>query len=106
MTDLRKYGITSHNKVECYEEWMEMINKNFPVVEVKGFMIKDFVSSLGMSFFKNVVTHKGLNFQKIEYKMFVFKTESYVNISGLLCEKFQLLRPGITMVPLPIQPLY
>jgi hypothetical protein len=39
-------------QVECYEERMEMINKTFPVVEVKGFMIKDFVTGLGMSFLR------------------------------------------------------
>jgi hypothetical protein len=41
-----------------------------PVVEVNGFVIKDCVTGLDMSFFKKVVTHKGLKFitkYKIQY---------------------------------------
>jgi hypothetical protein len=81
-------------KVECYEEWLEVINKKFLVVEVKGLMIKDFYIGLSMPFFKKVVIYKGLKFKITEYKMFVFKQvsefdmETYVSISGLFCEKF------------------
>jgi hypothetical protein len=61
-------------RLECCEEWMGMINKTFPVVEIKGSMIKDFVTGLGMPFFNKVVTHKGLKYKITKYKMFVFKT--------------------------------
>jgi hypothetical protein len=98
-------------KVECYEEWMEMINKMFSIVEVKGFMIKDFVTGLGMPFFKKVVTHEGLKFKITKYSICIqervkIDMEADVGISGLLCEKSQPLRPGLPTVPLPIQPLY
>jgi hypothetical protein len=46
-----------------------------PVVEVNGLVIKDFVTGLDMSFFKKVVTHKGLKFKITKYKLFVFKIE-------------------------------
>jgi hypothetical protein len=65
-------------------EWFEMTHKNFLVVEVKGFVIKIFVTGLGMAFLQKVVTDKDLKSDMETY------------------EKFQLLRPGLSTVPLPI----
>jgi hypothetical protein len=62
-------------KAEFYEEWMEISSKEFSVVEVKGFMIKDFATGLGVPFVKKVESHKGLKFKITECKMFVFKRE-------------------------------
>jgi hypothetical protein len=79
---------TKRENVKRYLEWM-MIHKEFPVVEVTGFMNKDFVTGLSMPFFKKVVPHKGLKFKITEYKIFVFKRElifdmeAYVSIINI-----------------------
>jgi hypothetical protein len=78
-----------------------VINRKFPVVEVKGFTIKGFVAGLGTPFFKKVVIHKGRKFNITNCKMSVFMTESkfdmntYVSISDLFFEKIQQFWPGV-----------
>lgn len=37
------------------EEWMEVFNRTFSVVEVTGFMMIDFVTGLGVPYLKKVV---------------------------------------------------
>lgn len=91
---------------------MKRSNRKFSVVEINGLIIKNFVTGLGTPFFKKVVNFKGLKSRITKYKTVVFKIESkfdieaYVSISGLLCERFQLLRPGIPKVRLSTQQLY
>jgi hypothetical protein len=37
-------------KVELYEERMEIISREFPVIALKGFMIRGFITGLGIPF--------------------------------------------------------
>lgn len=84
----------------------------FSVVEVKGFIIKEFFTGLGFPFFKKVVIYECMKFNVIKYRNIFLKRgskcymETYVRISCLLFEKFQLLRSFVPTVPLPIQPLH
>lgn len=57
-----------------------MINEKFTVVDVKGFMIKDYVSAFCVPYFKKVVTNKGYKFQITKYKEFVFRDQHKDNV--------------------------
>jgi hypothetical protein len=73
-----------------YEEWMQLMKQKFPVLVVRGFVKKYFVTGVETPIFEKVLTHTGLKFKIPECKYFnstelTFCKQTYISISDMLC---------------------
>lgn len=84
-------------KVECFDEWVDLVSERFKVVIVDCTMIKKF-SDCFSRYYKKTVVSNGIKLQLTKYKWFQFrcnKLNAYTTLTGLVCDTFVMLKPNV-----------